>query len=268
MMKFWFEQEINIWNDDNVPVNYISGQIASKHILDILSQNKKYKKLKNTHQEDIAKPELDASQIEIHNPLSYQTLEQAQEELYECFLLVESIIKSEWYRVVDSVVPNQDFDPVISGAKKHYVTIHNMLLKYGMKARKATNITGTHMTFTAGDDRKNHITVSNKVRDLLLQWNMDALLCTTKRLQEYKRVVDVLSQEGLVSWSYVPHFLWDESEWIITRDLELSYAFVRPKQTPSWEKLSELRVVDGPISSEDVLHKSYRAYDIVMSEIL
>lgn len=260
---FGFEQEINVWDKNNIPVNYIDSVLTSKYILDILYHKPAYKKLKNNGL-DIVKPELDASQLELYNPLPYDNLEQAQHELYECFLMIESIVRESWYSIMNAVVPNQLFDPIHSWAKDYYQDIHTMLMSHSIDTRKATNITGTHMTLGAWDNRSHHKHLSHKVRELLLNNDLNGLHCHPERLRQYEKVVSVLSDQWMVSGSYIPPIADDVT---IQRELWGSYSLVRPKQLDSWVQLTELRAVDGPVNAQDVLDKSQFAHDFVMDVI-
>lgn len=282
----WFEQEVNVWDNEKRPINYIDGWawvklIMSNEILKALRANPKYQKLINKNGgRHIAKAELDASQIELYNPLPKMSVKRLQEELYETYVLIEDIVQWFGYRLIDQVVPDSNFDPVHSWAEDRYQYIHDKLSSISTDARKATNITWTHLTYDAWKDMINHIAVSQYVRNCLLRDDYKALSADPTRIERYKCVVDALEMLDFVNSWYLPQDIHSVDD---VRKLQLDtdwndrfgYELVRKKSattgTGLWaqkQHLSELRVVDGPVSADDVIMQTDNALRILEESLL
>ncbi len=167
--KIAFESEHIIVNSNNVPINYISKwplwifwrNQTSDEVIKILE--KKYPKIKESWW---VWKELDACQIEIRNTEAKNTLTEAQDEICSLYEKIEDIVINDlWLKLLDSSVPQQDFEPVTSweikinldyiplmgfysrqhlSIKDRYRNIDTKLKSIWLDIRKATNIAWIH----------------------------------------------------------------------------------------------------------------------------
>lgn len=203
-----FENEMNIVDDQWVPVNFIDWEIASKRVLWIL---------KDRWYADAVRSkaiwwELDASQIEIKNKGPHTALDSAIDELSEYMYGVLHVVGELGYAIHDKPYVEKNYTSVHSWLEPHYGKIHDLLLSQWNAVRKGTNITWLHYHREADAWFEEYKRLSNRVHKLLKEWNYKALSLSHERHEDYVTVVEGLQQSWYIKGDYYPRIFSDTDD--------------------------------------------------------
>ena len=193
--KIAFEAEFMITDQSGKEVSEIEWVSANRRVIEILT-SRKWKK----YGEYVL--ELDSCQVEINNSQAFTSHNEAIDQMLHSYENLDEAVKKEfWLMIWKKSTPSETYKWITTSWIPRYEAISQLL--QNTNTRASTNITGIHAHIDT--DPQTHLKISQKVREMFIWNDFDALWISEERLTHMKWVVQALQEVWIFSSTAAHH---------------------------------------------------------------